>query len=70
VPRKRKVKTEKHLTFEELSSAWWSIHDALDYVDNKDVKKYMIRRSFEVLLEQCGWSTSDWNDENKVRNKK
>ena len=67
--KQRKVKQEKHLTFEELTSAWWSIHDGFDHIENKDAKRYMIRKAFEQLLEQCGWEISDWNDENKKRRK-
>lgn len=67
---KHKVNTGRHLTFEELTAAWWSIHDGFEHIENEEAKSYMIRKSFEQLLEQCGWQVSEWNEENQRHKKK
>lgn len=68
MPRENKKK-EKLISYVELSSVWWSINDALYYIKDEKLRNYLVRKSFEELLKQCGWTVLEWNQENKLYKK-
>lgn len=58
---------DKIVTYEELASAWWSIHESLRECQNEAYRSYILNKSFCELLTQCGWSLEEWNEETDVR---
>ncbi len=53
-------------TYEDLSSAWWAIAEALE-VKAHPWKSEQQNRIFCELLKQCGWTLEAWNDETEFR---
>lgn len=44
--------------------AWWKTAEAMDAVGDaaSQERKNWHARVFEKILDQCGWTTSEWND--------
>lgn len=56
-------------SYDDLSSAWWLISEALELKTNP-WKNEQHNRVFCELLRQCGWTLERWNDAVDVRKKK
>ncbi len=51
----------RYVTYEQLVEAWWDIHSGYAWCKNEAARTWMIRRAFEELLPQCGWTVESWN---------
>lgn len=54
-------------TYEELSSAWWAMHDCFLHYEDSSWRSYMLNKVFKELLQQCGWTVEQWNKETEIR---
>ena len=55
--------SERTLTYTQLREAWFVISD----VFRCPLKAWAANKCFCELLEQCGWSVSEWNAEVSAR---
>lgn len=48
----------------DLVDAWWKTAEAMDAMPDtaSPDRKSWHARVFEKILEQCGWTTPEWND--------
>lgn len=48
----------------DLVDTWWKTAEAMDAVGDaaSQERKNWHARVFEKILDQCGWTTSEWND--------
>ena len=55
--------------YDELSSAWWAIHDCFLHYEHEAWRNHMINKVFCELLQQCGWTVDQWNNETTAKSK-
>lgn len=59
--RKSSKQDSKVPSYKQLHDAWWCIYNALEHIDPEQIRDYLVRINFELLLEQCGWKIEEWN---------
>ena len=59
--RKTSEQNAREPSYKDLHDAWWCIYNALEHINFEQVRDYLVRISFESLLEQCGWKIEEWN---------
>lgn len=59
-------KNENKTSYEDLADAWQAIAKALD-AEGHLWKSAWHNRVFCEVLEMCGWTLSEWNDESAAR---
>lgn len=55
------------ITYDQLAEAWWDIDRGYKWCAAKSYRTWLVRKAFEDLLPQCGWSVDRWNEESDKR---